>query len=77
MTKESEPSKILNINKRDIQNRYDETSEIQDQINQIYIINEYLNEALNNTIEESTKQNIKQIKQNHLKLQKKLNDKIN
>lgn len=75
MTKESEPSKILNINKRNIQNPYDETSEIQDQINQITIINEYLNKALNNTIEESTRKHIQEIKKYNLKLERLLKHK--
>lgn len=76
MAKEIEKIKQANVNQQNIKNPYHEQSDIQNQINQISIINDYLNEALNDTLEESTKQNIKQMKELHLKLQKKLNNKI-
>ena len=76
MAKEIEIIKKVNTNQKNIKNPYHEQGEIQNQINQITIINDYLNEALNDTLEESTKQNIKQMKEVHLKLQKKLNNKI-
>ena len=76
MAKEIEIIKKVNTNQQNIKNPYHEQGEIQNQINQITIINDYLNEALNDTLQESTKQNIKQMKELHLKLQKKLNNKI-
>lgn len=75
MTKESELIKIVNINKQNIKNSYHEPSEIQNQINQITIINEYLNKALSNTIEESTRKHIQEIKKYNLKLERLLKHK--